>query len=97
MIGIGTTAYGAASSMLRVGTKEDERRLDVFGELSAKFGSFVSVLAEVADATIAQNAASSKGMLKLYERWLKTGRDRLAQALSANGLVPMRGNPKVLQ
>ena len=100
VIGIGTTAYGAASSMLRVSSAsptEEERRVDVFGELSTKFARFVEVLSEVADATIVQSVASSKGMLKVYERWLKTGSDRLAQTLSANGIVPMRGNPKVLQ
>jgi len=91
VIGIGTTAYGAASSMLRVPRESEDERLDVFGELAAKFASLVEVLSEVADATVAQGVASSQGVLKLYERWLKTGSDRLAQALSANGVVPMRG------
>ncbi len=98
VMGIGTMAYGVASSMLRV-PKADESSpaLDIYGELSSKFPDFVEVLSEVHDATIAQGAASSKQVLKLYERWLKTGSDRLAQALSSQGLVPTRGTRGVVQ
>ena len=96
VMGIGTRAYGVASTMLRV-PKDESGSLDIYGELSSKFADFVDVLGEVADATIAQNAASSKQVLKLYERWLKTGSDRLAQALGAHGLVPGRGGKTVLQ
>jgi hypothetical protein len=91
VMGIGTTAYGAASSMLHL--KEEPRTLDIFGELATKFGDFVEVITDVADVTGAQNAASSQQMLKLYERWLKTGNDRLALALGAHGLVPTRRGP----
>ncbi len=99
VMGIGTTAYGAASSMLRVPGSSEQAApvVDIYDELSSKFPAFVDVLSEVADATIAQSAASSKQVLKLYERWLKTGSDRLAQALGAHGLVPGRGGKAVLQ
>jgi hypothetical protein len=101
VMGIGTTAYGAASSMLRARPSETNQAapvVDIYGELSSKFPAFVEVLTEVADATNALSAASAKEVLKLYERWLKTGSDRLAQALGAHGLVPGRGNGKgVLQ
>jgi hypothetical protein len=104
VMGIGTTAYGAASSMLKVdgasarraarsAPGEEPKTLDIFGELATKFGDFVEVITDVADVTGAQNAASSQQMLKLYERWLKTGNDRLAQALGAHGLVPTRRGP----
>jgi hypothetical protein len=101
VMGIGTTAYGAASSMLRAPKDSHEMAsIDIYGELSSKFPDFVDVLSEVADATSAFGAASSasaKQVLKLYERWLKTGSDRLAQALGAHGLVPGRGGKGVLQ
>jgi hypothetical protein len=97
VMGIGTTAYGAASSMLRMPKVEETPALDIYGELSSKFPVFVEVLSEVADATNAHAAASAKQVLKLYERWLKTGSDRLAQALGAHGLVPGRGGKGVLQ
>jgi hypothetical protein len=92
--GIGTRAYGAASSMLRYG---DDDVPDLFRELAEKFDAFVDVVADVADATIAMNAESSRGLLKAYERWLKTGSDRLATALTSRGVVPTRGTRGVLQ
>jgi len=100
LIGIGSTAYGNASSMLhRSGSKADasEAQPDIFAELSEKFATLVAIIGEVADDTIAKGAAGSKGLLKLYERWLKTGSDTLAQALSSKGLVPTRGPKGVLQ
>ena len=36
----------------------------------------------VADNTIAMGTSTSKNVLKMYERWLRTGSDRLAQSLS---------------
>lgn len=94
--GIGTRAYGTAASMLRSGSssrsvQEQAAQIDVFGELSARFTAFVAVLEEITDITMAKSAAGPKGLLKLYERWQKTGSERLAQSLSEQGLVPMRG------
>jgi hypothetical protein len=92
LFGIGTTAYGAAGSMLRVPTSHDDK-LDLFDELAGKFGVFVDVLTDVADSTIAMGTASAtaKSLLKVYERWLKTGSDRLAQTLTTHGMMPTRG------
>jgi len=97
VMGIGTTAYGAVSSMLRLPSEEPS--FDIYGELSSKFDAFVDVLTDVADVTVAHGAATSpQQVLKLYERWLKTGSDRLAQALGAHGFTPSRGRGKgVLQ
>ncbi|WP_394825121.1 hypothetical protein [Pendulispora albinea] len=102
LIGIGQTAYGSASSMLhRSGAASDAKNerpsMDIFAELAEKFATLVDVIAEVADDAVANGAAGSKGLLKLYERWLKTGSDRLAHALSSQGLVPTRGTKGVLQ
>ncbi len=93
--GLGTRAYGAASSMLHLG--QDESGPDLFGELAEKFDIFVDVVAEVADATIAMGTTSSKGLLRVYERWLKTGSERLASALTSRGVMPTRGTKGVLQ
>jgi len=92
---LGTRAYGAASSMLRQAA--DENGPDLFAELSQNFNLFVDVVADVADATIAMGAASSRGLLKVYERWLRTGSERLANALTSRGVVPTRGPKGVLQ
>jgi hypothetical protein len=90
---LGTRAYGAASSMLRGGHDGP----DLFGELAEKFGVFVDVVAEVANATIAMGTESPQGLLRVYERWLKTGSERLASALTSHGMVPTRNTRGVLQ
>ena len=54
------------------------------------------MIAEVANATLARGVATSRGILKLYERWLKTRSERLADALTSHGFVPPRGNGRVL-
>jgi hypothetical protein len=87
--GLGTRAYGAARSMLVRGPESDGS--DVFGELAKKFSEFVAVLSDVADATVAMGMESSAGLLKVYERWLKTGNERLAGVLTSRGVVPTRG------
>lgn len=90
---LGTRAYGAASSMLRAAQEGP----DLFGELAEKFGIFVDVVGEVADATIAMGTESPKGLLKMYERWLRTGSERLASALTSRGMMPTRGAKGVIQ
>jgi hypothetical protein len=97
LFGIGTVAYGGASSMLRVSAADASRKLDIYRELADKFSSFVGVLAEISDSTIAVSVAGSRDLLKVYERWLKTGSDRLAQALTSHGLVPLRGAKGMIQ
>ncbi len=93
--GIGSRAYGSASSMLRSGSsstsvEEAAARIDIFAELAARFDGFVLVIADVADAAFANAPAGSKQLVKLYERWLKTGSERIAEALTEQGLVPTR-------
>jgi len=92
VISIGRTAYENAGSLLMTGSEpESAKGHDIFGELAAEFAAFVAVVAEVANATIAKGVATSRGLLKLYERWLKTRSDQLADALASHGFVPPRG------
>jgi hypothetical protein len=101
---VGATAYRSAASMLRRPETDRKPRRDsprtetsdqgeenVFFELSLKFGEFVQVLAIIAETTLAQQAKSERGVLKLYERWLRSGSSTLAKELGARGLVPVRG------
>ena len=62
----------------------------LFEELAAKFSRFVAVLRDVADGLFAQNAGDAMSLLKLYERWQKTGSPRAGEALARCGLVPSR-------
>jgi len=94
IIGIGKTAYENAGSLLSA--NDNEKAPDIFRELSAGFAEFVAVIAEVANATLARGVATSRGLLKLYERWLKTRNERLADALSSHGFVAPRGGGRNL-
>jgi hypothetical protein len=94
LVGIGSTAYGNASSMLRPAPPKEG---DVYAELAANFGAFVDVIAEVANGTIAKGVAGSRGLVKLYERWLKTKSTAIEQTLSSHGFVPRAGGKGVLQ
>jgi hypothetical protein len=89
MCAIGTRAYGGASSMLR--RHADDGGPDLFAELADNFQVFVDVVADVADATITMGVENSLGLVKVYERWLRRGSERLAVALTARGMVPTRG------
>ncbi len=85
---IGGFAYRTAGAML---TGRSATLFDIYGELAAKFRTFVEVIAEVAERT-SFSPRTNTGALKLYEKWLRTGRDasksRLAQQLVAQGLTP---------
>lgn len=104
LIGIGRTAYDSAGALIRrsgagdrdAGERDAPAGGDLFGELSSGFASFVDVIGEVANATIARGVATSRGLLKAYERWLKTRSGALADALSSHGFVAPRGG-RVLQ
>jgi hypothetical protein len=79
-IAMGGRAYDA------VARHASERSL--WEELSDKFRLLVDILNEVSERTL---ASSEAGLIRLYERWLKTGSDRLANALVRQGLVPRKG------
>jgi hypothetical protein len=96
IIGIGRTAYESAGSLLVSGAKEEEKGPDIFKELATEFATFVAVIGEVADATVARGVATSKGLVKLYERWLKTRSETIADALSSHGFVAPRGGRGIL-
>lgn len=101
VIGIGRTAYDSASSLImsRMPSIEEQgpqsglntHSLDIFKELSASFARFVDVIGEVANATLARGVATSRGIIKLYERWLKTRSEKLGEALASHGFVTAGG------
>ena len=76
---IGGVAYNALSRY------ETDTFSPVFAELAAKFIAFVDVLSEVSERS---SCASNMDLLRLYERWLKTGSRRSGQLLIERGVVP---------
>ena len=88
---VGARAYDGAATMLRRQSGEKSSAPDLFGELAERFDAFVVLVSGVADRIVAQSGAGSDGgVLKLYERWLRTGSNELAAALGQRGLVPVR-------
>lgn len=77
-VSMGEYAYGSLSRA------EDAFR-EVFAELARKFVGFSDVLADVSDRTA---LASNHDLLRLYEKWLRTGSRRDSEKLIERGLVP---------
>lgn len=92
---LGARAYDSAAAMLRrtsASPDQDHSAVpDVFAELADNFRMFVALVSRVAERLYAQSAGTQGSVVKLYERWLKTGSDALAGALAARGVMPVRG------
>jgi hypothetical protein len=76
---IGGYAYNALSR------SETDTFSPVFAELGEKFIAFADVLSEVSERT---SCASNSNLLRLYEKWLRTGSPRSGQLLIEHGVVP---------
>jgi hypothetical protein len=57
----------------------------VFDELSERFGTFVDILADVSEQT---GSSGDRDLLRLYERWVRTGSRRDGDRLADRGIVP---------
>jgi hypothetical protein len=78
-VSMGEYAYGSLS-------RNDEDAFgEVFAELAGKFVGFMDVLSDVSERT---GLASSADVLRLYEKWLRTGSPRDGQRLIDQGIVP---------
>ena|SRR5262245_7893468 len=78
-VSIGGYAYNALSRV------ESDTFSPLFAELADKFVGFVDVLTEVSERS---SCASNADLLRLYERWLRTGSPRSGQLLAERGVVP---------
>lgn len=88
---VGASAYGHAARMLRTGQGQAGGP-DVLDELATKFERFVDVLRYVSDWVAAKGARDEEDLIRLYERWQKTGSEVLKNELGQRGLLPL-GNP----
>lgn len=77
-VAMGEYAYGSLSHA------EDAFR-EVFAELASKFVGFSDVLADISEQTAMSN---NNDLLRLYEKWLRTGSQREGQRLIERGIVP---------
>jgi hypothetical protein len=78
-VSIGGCAYNALSR------QETDALSPVFAELADKFVGFVDVLSEVSERSA---CSSNSDLLRLYEKWLKTGSTHSGQLLIERGVVP---------
>ena len=82
-VAMGERAYDAlAASRGPAGSAE------LFAELASRFEPLVDVLAEIAEM---QDLRSNRGLVRLYERFLHTGSERLAQMLRDRGVALFAG------
>lgn len=79
-ISIGCSAYRT----LAAHAADGRRGRELYGELSGKFPHFVDVLAEVSTQT--RVSSSNRDLLRLYERYLKTGSAQAERQLRRLGL-----------
>lgn len=78
-VSMGEYAYGSLSR------RDADRMAEVFRELAAKFVGFMDVLSDISERT---TVSSSTDVLRLYEKWLRTGSTRTGQQLIDKGIVP---------
>ncbi len=79
---MGESAYGLLAKGAVRGTREAVHQ-PVFGELAGRFGSFVEVLNEVSAET---RLRSDRDLVRLYERFLRTGSGWVRRQLEALGM-----------
>ena len=77
-ISMGERAYGALRDTERGAGLEA-----LYGELAERFATFVDLFAEIAEMS---QLRSNRGLLRLYERFLLTRSERVAQLLRERGV-----------
>jgi len=81
-IAMGERAYGTLAETERGGGAAP------FEELSERFELFVDLFAEIAELS---QLRSNRGLVKLYERWLHTRSERVANLLRERGVALFAG------
>jgi hypothetical protein len=78
-VSMGEYAYGSLSR------RDADAFAEVFGELARRFVGYMDVLADVSERSA---LTSSTDVLRLYEKWLRTGSARDGQKLIDRGILP---------
>jgi hypothetical protein len=82
-VSMGEYAYGSLSR------READAFGEVFSELARRFVPYMDVLSDVSEQS---GIRSSSDVLRLYEKWLRTGSPRDGQRLADRGILP---NPSI--
>jgi hypothetical protein len=78
-ISLGEHAFG------RLSQYDADAFADVYGEIAEKFVPLVDVLTDISERAA---LTSNRDVLRIYERWLRTGSRRDSDLLVERGLVP---------
>lgn len=93
-VSMGHLAYSTLARLLD-GRSRAATMAGLYTELALKFSAIVDVFNEVAERVA---LGSQQGLLRLYERFLKTGSSRLARLLAEQGMTPTLGpRPREVQ
>ena len=92
-IAMGGNAYGSLSETIG-GHKNGETIAELYAKLAKKFNELVDLLNEVASKGAKADALSHQDMLKMYDRWTRTGNHRIQKKLADVGLFPVGRKPK---
>lgn len=65
--------------------REEDAFGEAYAELGRKFVPFMDVLTEISERT---GQTSCRDVLRLYERWLRTGSSRAGKQLAEQGIAP---------
>ncbi len=82
-IAMGERAYGTLADSERA-----RGQGDLYGELAERFGDFVDLFAELSERS---SLGSNQALLRLYERFLQTRSERVADRLRARGVALFSG------
>jgi len=85
---MGAASYSFVASMHK---SDNEHASGLFSELARKFAAFVDVLTEVSQRS---RLTSSKDILRIYERWLRTKSKLAEKALRDIGIEPQKVGTK---
>jgi hypothetical protein len=92
-ISMGGSAYGTLASLTRVRPAAGGFA-DLYDELCGKFKTIVDLFGEISERVA---VSTNKGVLRLYERWTKTGSERLTRLLAEQGVIPALSKPGMVQ
>jgi hypothetical protein len=92
-IAMGGNAYGSLSETIG-GQKNGETFAELYAKLAKKFTELVDLLNEVAGKGAQADGLSDQALLRLYDRWTRTGNARIQRKLADVGLFPIGRKPK---
>lgn len=76
----------------RLAQAESDAFADVFEEMAEKFVPLVDVLSDISERAALGN---TQDLLRLYERWVRTGSSRNEDLLLQHGIIPSAGSTRL--